>query len=64
MYHCARHYIARKMDCKRINENNKKVLRRREEFNDEQELQFRYYRGLYRKSIRELFQVVKRMLEG
>ena len=64
MYHCARHYIARKMDCKRINDNNKKVLRRREEFNDEQELQFRYYRGLYRKSIRELFQVVKRMLEG
>jgi hypothetical protein len=64
MYHCARHYIARKMDCKKLNENNKKVLLRREEFNDEQELQFRYYRSLYRKSIRELFQVVKRMLEG
>lgn len=65
MYHCARHYIARHMDCKKVNENGKKVLRRRDDFeNYEQELQFRYYRGLYRKSIRELFQVVKRMLEG
>jgi len=61
-HHGAKHYIARKMDNKVINNNNKKVLKKRKDFSSEEKREFIFYRNLYCKCIRELFQVSKRLL--
>tara|TARA_R110002020_G_scaffold216487_5_gene424228 strand:- start:579 stop:1697 length:1119 start_codon:yes stop_codon:yes gene_type:complete len=63
-YHGNKHYISRMMDNKVLNENGKRVIKRRENFSPQEEQDFRYYRGEYCKSFRELFQVMKRMLQN
>jgi hypothetical protein len=63
-HHGAKHYIARKMDNKVLNNNNRKVVKRRGSFSAQEKQDFIFYRNQYCKCVRELFQVIKRMLVG
>ena len=63
-YHGAKHYIARKMDNKVLNDNNRKVVKKRASFSAQEKEAFTFYRNQYCKCVRELFQVIKRMLVG
>ena len=63
-HHGAKHYIARKMDNKVLNSNNRKVVKKRGSFSAQEKQDFILYRNQYCKCVRELFQVIKRMLVG
>ena len=63
-HHGIKHYVSRKMDNKVLNENNHRIVKKRKDFSVQEEQEFRYHRGEYCKSIRELFQVMKRMLQN
>lgn len=63
-HHGAKHYISRKLDNKVLNENNRPIVKKRKDFSMQEERDFRYYRAEYSKAIKELFQVVKCMLQN
>ena len=63
-YHGNKNYISRMMDNKVLNEKDNPIIKKRKDFSVQEEQDFRYYRGEFCKSFRELFQVMKRILQN
>ena len=63
-HHGLKNYVARHMDNKVLNDNGRKVVKKRASFSAQEKEAFTFYRNQYCKCVRELFQTIKRMLVG